>query len=94
MSQLTMYPIFEPDQVLTDTHLNNMFAYLDQQEHLTRNKLLGIGIVCGLHITVDDGEITISKGVGITSLGYLLQFDGGTYSHFRPYTVPGFPDTS
>ncbi|HET7898165.1 MAG TPA: hypothetical protein VFL47_10855, partial [Flavisolibacter sp.] len=37
--------------------------------------------------------ITITKGVGITSLGYLLQFDGGSFTAYRPYTVPDFPDT-
>jgi PKD repeat protein len=93
MPNVSSYPVFEPDQVLTDTHLNNLFAYLDQQDHLTRNKLLGIGIVCGLNITADDNQITITKGVGITSLGFLLQFEGGTFTDFRPYTVPDFPDT-
>lgn len=93
MPHVSTYPVFEPDQVLTDTHLNGLFAYLDQQERLTRNRLLGIGIVCGLNITVEENTIAVSKGVGITSLGYLLEFDGGSFTDFRPYTVPDFPDT-
>lgn len=93
MPKATFYPVFEPDQVLTDTNLNNLFAYLDQQDHLTRNKLIGIGIVCGLHTSWSGSTITITRGVGITSLGYLLHFDGGVYSHFRPYTLPDFPET-
>jgi PKD repeat protein len=93
MPNATFYPVFEPDQVLTDTNLNNLFAYLDQQDHLTRNKLIGIGIVCGLHTSWSGSTITITKGVGITSLGYLLHFEGGVYSHFRPYTLPDFPQT-
>ncbi len=93
MPNVTSYPVFEPDQVLTDTQLNNLFAYLDQQERLTRNRLLGIGIVCGLNIAVEDDAITVTKGVGITSLGYLLQFDGGRYSAYRTYALPDFPET-
>ncbi len=93
MPQDNFYYVFEPDQVLTETHLNQLFAYLDQQEHLTRNKLIGIGIVCGLNTSTSNNQITITKGVGITSLGYLLQFNGGTYTHYRSYTLPDFPET-
>ena len=50
MSNTNAYIIFEPDQVLTNDHLNELFDYLDVQERLTRNKLIGIGIVCGLEI--------------------------------------------
>ena len=41
---------------------------------MTRTNLSGIGIVCGLDIkTSPDGSgITISKGVGVTSSGYLI----------------------
>lgn len=93
MPQFPSYPVFEPDQVLTDSSLNALFAYLDEQERLTRNQLLGIGIVCGLQVSVGSGSVSVSRGVGITSLGYLLNFEQKTYTHFRPYTVPDFPDT-
>ncbi|WP_026946707.1 carboxypeptidase-like regulatory domain-containing protein [Algoriphagus marincola] len=102
MSQLiSNYPIFEGSQVLTSTQLNQLGAYLDQQNRLTRSKLIGMGIVCGLQIKPLSGGLRISKGLGITSEGFLIQigkdFDGKFY---RPYTLPegvsykpfGFPE--
>ncbi|MCX6250196.1 MAG: hypothetical protein NTX61_05530 [Bacteroidetes bacterium] len=66
------YIVFELDQVLTKYHLNQLFNYLDKQERLTRNKLFGMGIACGLNITCNESSISISKGCGITSQGYLI----------------------
>jgi hypothetical protein len=66
------YPFFEVNQVLTHEHLNHAVDYLDEQERLTRANLMGMGIVCGLEVTYTDTTITISKGCGITSEGYLL----------------------
>ena len=40
----TDYAIFERDQVLTETQLNSVVEYLDDQSRLTRTQLLGIGI--------------------------------------------------
>ena len=42
------YPVFEANQVLTETHLNKAINYLDEQDRLTRANLIGIGIVGGL----------------------------------------------
>ncbi len=68
------YPKFVADQVLTADNLNDLFGYLDEQGRMTRTNLVGMGIVCGLRvITAADGSsITITKGVGITSHGYLV----------------------
>ena len=70
------YPVFVANQVLTSRHLNVIFDYLDEQERLTRANLVGIGIVCGLElsIAVEEGKTTIqvSKGCGVTSQGYLI----------------------
>lgn len=68
------YPVFERNQVLTDASLNQAISYLDEQERLTRADLIGIGIVCGLEIKLNDSktEIHLSKGCGITSEGYLI----------------------
>jgi hypothetical protein len=90
MSQLiSNYPIFEGSQVLTSAQLNQLSAYLDQQNRLTRSKLIGIGIVCGLKIKPLSGGLLISKGLGITSEGFLIQigrdFEG---KYYRPYTLP------
>ncbi len=81
------YPEFVPDQLLTSEHLNQMFGYLEEQERLTRTNLIGIGIVCGLEIVVstDSSAITIKKGCGITSEGYLIIVPEVTYTHLKPF---------
>lgn len=68
------YPIFEANQILSSSHLNQVFNYLDEQERLTRANLIGIGIVCGLEIWFDEKAkvIHLSKGCGVTSEGYLV----------------------
>lgn len=90
MSQIIpTYPIFEGSQVLTSDQLNQLSAYLDQQNRLTRSKLIGIGIVCGLQIQPLTAGVKISKGFGITSEGFLIQI--GTdflATHYRPYILP------
>ncbi len=87
----TAYPKFEANQVLTNEHLNTLFAYLDEQGRLTRTNLIGIGIVCGLEPTVaaDGSQMVISKGCGVTSEGYLVVWDNPQPLEFvKPYTVP------
>lgn len=71
---LDTFPIFEANQVLSHSHLNQVRSYLDEQERLTRANLIGIGIVCGLEINLDVATSTIhlSKGCGVTSEGYLI----------------------
>ncbi len=85
------YILFAPDQVLTDKDLNDTFNYLDQQNRWTRNKLIGIGIVCGFDIVHYTGVIKITKGCGVTSQGYLLTQDDEFYTYLTPYTVPDQP---
>lgn len=89
------YIFFEPDQVLTNDHLNQLFGYLDQQERWTRNKLIGVGILCGLELSYDSsaGSISISGGVGITSQGYLINScPPATYTSVIQYTQKTLPD--
>jgi len=76
------YPKFVADQVLTSDNLNDLFGYLDEQGRITRTNLSGIGIVCGLKVkTAADGSgITITKGVGVTSSGYLVSVPEITYT--------------
>ena len=73
------HPIFEADQVLTSHHLNDMFNYLEEQERMTRAKLIGSGIVCGLEVSLEKANdkisIHISKGLGITSQGHLIAME-------------------
>jgi hypothetical protein len=96
MSIANTYPVFEADQVLTNNHLNELFNYLDQQNRLTRCKLLGSGIVCGLDISHTSDTININKGCGLTSQGYIILFcdhsgENG-YKYMMPYNRPPFPN--
>jgi hypothetical protein len=89
------YPVFEANQVLTNSHLNDLFEYLDEQNRLTRANLIGIGIVCGLEPEFNGTTIRLSKGCGITSEGYLILEPADVdLVAFRPYTLPaddGYP---
>lgn len=96
MSIAHTYPVFEPDQVLTNRHLNDLFNYLDEQDRLTRCKLLGSGIVCGLEISHANSTINITKGCGLTSQGYIILFcdhigENG-YKYYMPFARPPFPN--
>ncbi len=91
MSNTEAYIIFEADQVLTNDHLNEQFDYLDVQERLTRNKLIGIGIVCGLEVGSESTFIHISKGCGVTSKGYLIVWEDADLTQFVSYTLPSNP---
>ncbi|MCO4294460.1 hypothetical protein NF867_16480 [Solitalea sp. MAHUQ-68] len=88
----TSFPVFDADQVLTNTHLNDLRKYLDEQNRLTRSKLIGCGIVCGLEITVGTSSIKISKGCGLTSQGFLITLCDNEYTHVIPYNAPEFPE--
>ncbi|HTE12503.1 MAG TPA: hypothetical protein VK645_16080, partial [Chitinophagaceae bacterium] len=96
MSIANTFPVFEPDQVLTNQHLNDLFNYLDQQDRLTRCKLMGSGIVCGLEISHTSDTINITKGCGLTSQGYIILFCDHTgeegYKYYMPFTRPAFPN--
>src|SRR5665811_2036418 len=93
MNTAKSYPVFEADQVLTNRHLNDLFNYLEQHDRLTRIKLIGSGIVCGLEVSVQAKDsITVSKGCGLTSQGYLITFCDTKFTHFINYTTRNFPD--
>jgi len=91
MANTNEYIVFEADQVLTNDNLNEMFSYLDQQNRWTRNKLIGIGIVCGFNLAHNTGVIKITKGCGVTSQGYLIVKDAATYAYMMPYAAPDMP---
>lgn len=89
---LTSYPIFESNQVLTSSQLNDLVAYLDEQNRLTRAKLIGTGIVCGFDLKFNNAvtpyELTIFQGMGITSEGYLITEGDCVVRRYRKYTLP------
>lgn len=70
---ISKYPAFQPNQVLTADALNSAVGYLLQQELHTRNKLIGIGIVCGLTLEKVNSPLglIIHDGCGISSMGAL-----------------------
>ena len=92
MANPNEYLVFEADQVLTNDHLNQMFYYLDQQNRWTRNKLIGMGIVCGLNLVQHAGVIEITKGCGITSQGYLILLDDSQYTYYTTYNAIDTPN--
>lgn len=82
----TGFSVFEKDQVLTHDQLNSVAAYGDDQSRLTRTKLLGVGIACGLRLISQNGSLTVTKGVGITTDGDLLYLAGDTvFDKFKLY---------
>jgi hypothetical protein len=92
MAPMLHFPVFEANQVLASGHLNDVFAYLDEQTRLTRSNLIGIGIVCGLDIGLDTStgvSIRLSRGCGVTSEGYLIiEPDDVSLVSYRTYTLP------
>ena len=72
MEQNNNFPKFDKGQVLTSEALNSYFGYLDEQQRLTRAKLLGIGIIEGLECELSENKLTIKKGSAVTADGYLI----------------------
>ncbi len=90
------FPKFEQNQILSSTHLNQLRQYLDEGNRLTRVRLTGVGIVCGLKLTYNassNKNIGLSAGYGITTEGYLLEMDAKLFTHYRatPYYDPADP---
>ncbi|MEO0409276.1 MAG: hypothetical protein AAF289_18185, partial [Cyanobacteria bacterium P01_A01_bin.135] len=91
----TSYPLFAPNQVLSDRDLNRMVAYLDGQNRLTRTHFIGMGIASGLETSSDfavlpavEAKIHLSPGLGITSEGYAIALSRTTLTHFQAVQVP------
>lgn len=80
------FPRFEKGQVLTSKALNSYFGYLDEQQRLTRAKLLGVGIIDGLETKLSGNKLTITKGTAVTSDGYLIELkEDTTYNLIYEY---------
>lgn len=88
------HPNFVSNQLLTSTQLNQLFDYLDAQQRLSRIKLTGAGIICGLHWDINVGKtrIKIDGGYGLSSEGFLLKIDDVEFSHYVPYWDPDVID--
>jgi hypothetical protein len=99
----TDFTIFEKNQVLTESQLNSVTDYLNDQARLMRIHLLGVGVVAGLRVSISSDVITATKGVGITTDGDLLYYSndivfdrfleyGNTYPKYAPFYVGVAPE--
>ncbi|MBL7731677.1 MAG: hypothetical protein JNM88_10905 [Chitinophagaceae bacterium] len=93
---VTSVPHFMPNQVLTDSQLNAVVDYLDQQERFTRQRLIGIGIICGFEINLQvlagsNRAVQITSGVGISSCGFLFNLpEDIRCDRYRPITITDY----
>jgi hypothetical protein len=71
----TGFAVFEPDQVLTPGQLNSVGTWLDAQTRLTRVRLLGVGIACGLQVSRRGDSVVLSPGTGVTTDGDLVHVE-------------------
>ncbi|MCA6363912.1 MAG: hypothetical protein IM638_12810 [Bacteroidetes bacterium] len=89
---LSRYPVFENNQVLTSAQLNLLAGYLDEQTRITRTRLIGVGIVCGLEQSVSpagsDVVVNITEGKGVTTEGFLISITAKSFTKYKPYTLP------
>ncbi|HMR43941.1 MAG TPA: hypothetical protein PKC40_08905, partial [Saprospiraceae bacterium] len=70
------YRSFVDNQVLTAKQLNEIVDFFEDQQRLTRTRLIGVGIVCGLQIKQSGAEVHLSHGCGVTTDGDLLHHAG------------------
>ncbi|GHV31667.1 hypothetical protein FACS1894177_06680 [Bacteroidia bacterium] len=87
---INKFPKYCPGQFLSSDNLNESFNYLEEQERLSRSKLLGYGISEGLTCTCDSNKgtitITIHPGSAVTADGYLIDFPKAiTYNYMASY---------
>src|SRR3954471_15285807 len=101
METLTTIPLFESNQILSSTHLNQLREYLEDEIRYSRIMLSGVGIVTGLNLKSYDGtSIIVTPGYGITTDGFLLDVPVGLadaneeiiYTRFQPYYDPMLPE--
>ncbi len=64
-----------------------MLDYLNHQDRLSRMLLHGVGVVCGLQISLNqsDNEIDMTDGVAVTTAGDLLKPGSQKYKGFKEF---------
>lgn len=72
MIKTEAYPVFMPNQVLSDGQMNKILNYLEPQDRATRKLAIGQGILNGFLLVSTTDSITIGPGVGLTSAGFLI----------------------
>ena len=93
----TAYPDFVPNQILTNSQLNELRQHLDGQDRITRKKLIGMGLACGFRWKLRGPQaarkVDLFEGLGLTSDGYVVCICEKTvFTHVRRYTDPGLDD--
>lgn len=84
MTVISKYPVFEADQVLSQSHLNSIVSYFETQDRTTRKGLIGIGIVCGFDISFPTTrQVKISCGTAVTSLGFQISWEEKTFYKYK-----------
>lgn len=85
------YPIFMPNQVLSNDDLNAVVAYLNSRSLVTRSQLIGQGIVRGMEVSGDLGTATnpatlkVTAGVGLTADGQVIVLENDTtLKYYKP----------
>lgn len=82
------YRKFVDNQVLTDDQLNAALDHLNYQDQLSRVLLSGVGIVCGLHISLnknDETSVQLTSGAAVTTDGNLLKVEETPYKGFKRF---------
>lgn len=86
-NQPPVYNRFINNQVLTESQLNALLNHLNYQDKATRTLLTGAGIVCGLEVSLSPNgrQVRLTKGVGVTSDGDLINPDQTDYTAFKEF---------
>jgi hypothetical protein len=92
---LSHYPIFIPNQVLTDEDLNRVVNHFEGLNQLTLTYFVGMGIAYGLDVQhlSNPTRIRITPGYGITSKGFVIKWlpepgrDVNTFTHYQDTTI-------
>lgn len=88
MELINKTTVFEENQVLTAGQLNTMQDFLFQESRLTRIRLIGRGIACGLEASRTGNIYHITKGVGVSSWGFLISLGDCELTHYKEYVYP------
>ena len=93
-----IYPVFVPNQPLESKVLNELSDYFSQQDQLTRQHLIGVGILNGLKVDVETASeappakptttlttvtIHLSAGDCLTPNGFYLSFPATRFTHYK-----------
>ncbi|MEM9544978.1 MAG: hypothetical protein AAGA77_03350 [Bacteroidota bacterium] len=83
--EVPVYHRFVDNQVLTNDQLNEVIDHINYQDKQTRASLIGIGHVCGINITKNGDNFTVSGGVAVTSDGDLLKVEKTVFTGYKKF---------